>query len=291
MLIKITNFSLMRLSEDTEAMNSSSTRAPLNGWLEVNSGRLVDDPLPILANAKVALLGEQHHDPEHHRWQLKTLSGLLALRADVIVGFEMFPRRAQPILDRWSRGELTSAAFLKSIEWSRIWGFDPQLYLPLFELARANELPMLALNVDRETNRRAASGETDQDALEGVGQPAPPSTAYRQRLLGWFNRHPMSAASAIPDLARFERFVRAQLFWDRAMAEAIATRIEQDASSLVVGFIGSGHIEYGDGVPRQLATIGVREVVTALPWPGDSAAPTSDVPIADYLFGGALSEP
>ncbi len=148
---------------------------------------------------------------------------------------------------------------------------------------------MVALNVDRETNRRAAAGETKRDLLEDVGEPTPGSAAYRERLLGWFKQHPMSLASAEFDRARFERFVRAQLFWDRAMAEAIAANVRRHASSLVIGIVGAGHIEYGDGIPRQLAAMDVRDVVTALPWPAESAAPRSEAPIADYLFGTAPS--
>jgi hypothetical protein len=49
----------------------------------------------------VLLLGEQHDDADHHQWQLQVLAGLHALRPEMIIGFEMFPRRVQPVLDRW----------------------------------------------------------------------------------------------------------------------------------------------------------------------------------------------
>jgi uncharacterized iron-regulated protein len=65
----------------------------------------------------------------------------------MLLGLEMFPRRAQPVLDRWVAGELTEAELLTQTEWSKVWGFDPSLYLPLFEFARMNRVPMVALNV------------------------------------------------------------------------------------------------------------------------------------------------
>jgi hypothetical protein len=49
--------------------------------------------------------------------------------------------------------------------------------------------------------------------------------------------------------------------------------------------MGSGHIEYGDGVPYQLAALGVDNVATALPWPAETEYPIHDPPIADFLFG------
>jgi hypothetical protein len=53
--------------------------------------------------------------------------------------------------------------------------------------------------------------------------------------------------------------------------------------------MGSGHIEYGDGVPHQLAALGVDDVTTALPWPADTDYPIHAHPISDVLFGVAPS--
>jgi hypothetical protein len=72
------------------------------------------------------------------------------------------------------------------------------------------------------------------------------------------------------DSPRFARFVRAQQFWDRAMAEAIVAR---RGGRLVVGIMGSGHVEYRDGVPFQLAALGLSDVTTALPWCEDTPVP------------------
>ena len=66
------------------------------------------------------------------------------------------------------------------------------------------------------------------------------------------------------------------------MAEAIVARRD---GRLVVGIMGSGHVEYRDGVAFQLAALGVRDVATALPWPADAEVPTDDPAIADLLFG------
>ncbi len=235
------------------------------------------------------LLGETHEDPTHHRWQLDTVGALFGRRPDMALGFEMFPRRVQPVLDRWCKGELEESSFLSEVDWPRIWGFDPGLYLPLFRFAQANRLPVVALNVDRETSRRVGAEKfaaVPAAEREGVGEPAPASCAYRDRLLAWFKRHP----GAGTDLARFERFVRAQLFWDRAMAEAIAGALRGLRRPLVVGIMGSGHVEYGDGVPRQLAALGEGDVAAALPWSAGAECPVSDPPVADLLFGVASQQ-
>ena len=259
-------------------------------WFDPRRGEERKDAIAMLGTHHVVLLGETHTEPDHHRWQLDTIETLFSVRPEMVLGFEMFPRRVQPVLDRWSRGELSEAAFLDEVDWPRIWGFDSQLYLPLVGFARKHRLPMVALNVDRETNRRVAmQGFASTPAVdrENVGDPAPASERYRERLFGWFRNHPAGGKRADPNSARFERFVRAQLFWDCAMADAISRVCRDRPHVLAVGIMGQGHIEYGDGVPHQLAAMGINHIATALPWPADTDCPQHDPPIADLLFGVA----
>lgn len=107
------------------------------------------DILGEIARRDVVLLGEQHDAADHHRWQLQTLAALYVLRPRMAIGFEFFPRGAQPVLDRWVAGELTLRQFLDQSEWDRVANVDPQLYAPLFEFARLNRISMIALNVER----------------------------------------------------------------------------------------------------------------------------------------------
>ncbi len=267
-----------------------SRRVPVGGWIDPARGERRDDALAALAARSVVLLGEQHHEAEHHRWQLHTIAAVFGRRPGMVLGFEMFPRRVQPVLDRWSRGELDEAAFLGEVDWPRVWGFASELYLPLFHFARMHRLPMLALNVDRATNRRVAAqgfAATPSADREGVGDPAPASPPYRARLFEWFKRHPGAGEDPRMDGEPFERFVRGQLFWDRAMAEAIAGAGREPAGPLVVAVLGAGHVEYGDGVARQLADLGVDDVASALPWRADADTPVGRPPIADLIFGVA----
>ena len=192
------------------------------------------------------------------------------------------------MLDRWSNSELGETDFLSEVEWPKIWGFASELYLPLFNFARMHHIPMLALNIDRATNRRVATqglAFVPSTEREGVGDPAPASAFYRDRLFEWFKKHPAAGQDAHAASEWFERFVCAQQFWDRAMAEAIVCARRDVRQPLVVGIMGSGHIEYGDGVPYQLAALRIDDVVTALPWPADTEYPIQDRPIADFLFG------
>jgi hypothetical protein len=157
-------------------------------WFVPGSGSGFLSPgevLAGLADREVVLLGESHNALNDHRWQYAMLSALHARHPDMAIGFEMFPRRVQPILDRWVRGELSAADFLAQADWEHVWGMDPQLYMPLFQFARDQHVPMLALNVEADLVRRI--GASGLDAIpawqrEGVGQAAPLQAGYRDEL-------------------------------------------------------------------------------------------------------------
>lgn len=235
--------------------------------------RSATDIIAAAARRPVVLLGEHHDNAEHHRWQLQVLAALHAQRADLVIGFEMFPRRVQPVLDRWVAGELSEADFLRLSEWSRVWGFDPQLYLPLFHFARINRVPMIALNVERALVRQVGAGGWDsvpEAQREGVGRPAQPAPAYAARLREAFEMHMPPRGSGSPSAAeidtQFNRFLEAQLTWDRAMAEALARRTRAPSPPLVVGIMGSGHLQFDHGVPEQLRALGIAGTHTMMPF-------------------------
>jgi uncharacterized iron-regulated protein len=121
----------------------SARRVPIG--IDPGSNENRDHVHATLAKRRVVLLGESHDQAEHHRWQLHTITALFSHRPNMVLGFEMFPRRVQPVLDRWSKGEHSESDFLREVDWAQIWGFAAELYLPLFNFSRIYRLPMLAL--------------------------------------------------------------------------------------------------------------------------------------------------
>ncbi len=244
------------------------------------------DPVALLerlATNQVVLLGETHDSAEDHRWQLHTLAQLAARQPRLAIGFEMFPRRLQPVLDRWVAGELTEAAFLRETDWNRVWGYDAALYMPLFHYARMNRLPMLALNVER--SLVSAVDARGWDAVpaaerEGVARPAAPVQAYREMLRQVYAHH----AGKRQDEAGFERFVQAQTTWDRAMAQAIADYLKRNPDTLVVGIMGAGHVRHGHGVAHQLEDLGVRRVANLVTWDADGRCEDYKPGLADAVY-------
>ena len=243
------------------------------------------DVLLSVAKRSVVLLGEQHERAEHHRWQLQTLAALLAQR-DLVLGFEMFPRRVQPVLDRWVAGELSEKEFLDATEWEKVWGFAAKYYLPLFHFARLNRIPMLALNVDRSLIRvlgRKGTEAVPEALREGVGEPAAASPTYLRDLHAVYLEHPESAKATLGD-PDFRRFVQAQLTWDRAMAEGIRDALASHPRRQVVAVMGRGHTAQG-AVPHQLRDLGIADVAVLLPWEHSTECECLTPEIATAVFG------
>ncbi|WP_126443691.1 ChaN family lipoprotein [Sulfuricystis multivorans] len=239
--------------------------------------------LERLAQQQVVLLGEAHDSAEDHRWQLYTLAQLYGRQPNLAIGFEMFPRRLQPVLDEWVAGRLAEDEFLRKVEWEKVWGFDPRDYSPLFHFARMNRIPMLAVNVER--NLIDAVGKQGWDNVpeaqkEGIGKPAPATASYRQALRRVFDHHPAKARGE----QAFPRFVEGQTVWDRAMAQGMAEYLVKHPDALVVGIIGAGHVKNGHGVVHQLKALGVTKSSILLTWHRDNACVALGKDFADALY-------
>ncbi len=287
---------LRKPSSTSEVLSSSIAECVKTAtWTVPGSGtRSFSEIITAAAKQSVVLLGETHINREHHRWQLQTLAALYAARPDMVIGFEMFPRRLQPVLDRWVAGTLTEAEFLVQSEWHTVWNSDASLYMPLFHFARMNRIPMRALNID--TRLRKLVSEKGFHAVpeherEGVTRPAPPRAAYLDFLLPIYAQHERPGKNtkevtrSNPD---FLRFVVGQQLWDRAMAQAIHAASDNGipgAHPLVVGIMGTGHILQGFGVPHQLNDLGITRIASLLPWDTNKSCKQLVPGYADAVFG------
>lgn len=257
-------------------------------WIAPETGRVVTqaDVLAEAAKTQAVLLGETHDIAEIHRWQLHVTVALHALQPDLAVGYEMFPRRVQPVLDEWVAGKLNTEKFLTQVEWSDVWGFDPELYLPLFHFCRQQGIPMLALNCERGLLRRVrtegwpAIPEAERD---GVSPSKPATEAYRQ-YLGSLMTSMAAAGTPGPVREISDGFVAAQQVWDRAFACNIAKAINAGTASLVVGIIGRGHLEFGHGTPYQLRDLGIDRISVLLPTGPEESQRDLAPGIADAVF-------
>jgi uncharacterized iron-regulated protein len=302
--------SAAQTSSSVSAATASACATP-GGWVDLKTGQSIDRGQlfgDLVAKNSVVLLGESHTDTDHHRWQLQTVAALHGRGGNIVIGFEAFPRRLQNVLDDWVEGKLTDEAFLKASEWRQVWGYDAALYMPLFQFARLNRIPMIALNVEQKLVARVGQQGWENvpaSEREGLSDPAPASPAYQRELAHVYlikkaippGADPFSSSQgpsvAEPDDAaveeavkqpEFKRFVAAQQTWDRAMAEALASAKRKFSNAITVGILGSGHVEGGYGVPHQLMDLGITQVTSLLPVSADAACMLVGTSFADAVF-------
>ncbi|WP_018412489.1 ChaN family lipoprotein [Methyloversatilis thermotolerans] len=268
------------------ACASAASCVPAGRWVEPGAGEIPAEQVFAQASQQtVLLLGEKHDVAAHHQWQLDTLRTLKNLRPQLVIGLEMLPRSAQPVLDAWVRGELDEVTLFRLADWNKAWGVPSALYVDIFRFAREQRIPMHALNIDRsivrEVSRSGLAG-VPRERREGVGDPAAPDADYRAWLEEIWRGHVAHARGG--DAAR-ERFIEGQLLWDRAMAEALADAARSHPQALVIGLMGSGHIVHGHGVEHQLRALGLPAVGSLLPW--DDHADCDDLVrgLADGVYG------
>ena len=319
--------SLIAASVDASRAQANSSVSPAQTasacdtrarWIDLKTGRSIDKGELIgdlVAKTAVVLLGESHTDVDHHHWQLHTLAALHGRGGNIVIGFEAFPRRLQSVLNDWVEGKLTDQAFLKASEWGQVWGYDAAFYMPLFQFARLNRIPMIALNVER--SLVAQVGREGWETVppserEGLSDPAPASPAYQRALARVYlmkrtmareaaerlssSREPNmpepeeAAVAEVMTEPEFKRFVEAQLTWDRAMAEALVSANRKFSNATIVGVLGSGHVEDGHGVPHQLKDLGVTALTTLIPVSVDTACKHVGTSYADAVFTLPRSE-
>ena len=219
-----------------------------------------------LRQKDVIYLAENHDSVEDHAAQLEIITKLyqnnqqavMGNSSDLAIALEMFQRPFQPILDRYLADEINETQLRKQTEYDTRWGFDWEYYAPVIRFAKANQIPLLALNTPTEITRKV--GENGLNSLAGDDwRYIPPLTEiktdnqdYRQSMQQIYAQH-NHGEQGNSDRNDFENFLAAQVLWDETMADAIATYYQNNPQSLIVVLVGSGHIVYAQGIPERVA--------------------------------------
>jgi uncharacterized iron-regulated protein len=208
-----------------------------------------------LQAAKIVYLGETHDSESDHQQQLAIIQALFKHKPQIAIGMEMFQSQMQPLLDRYLAGKITATELQKQSEFDKRWGYPWEYYLPILEFAKANRLPLIALNTPGEIARKAA-----RRGLESLSrielQSIPPITEidrsnvkYQEMILASYQQHAGIVSIASKS---FDRFYTAQLLWDETMAANTVNFIKQNPNHQTIVLAGSSHIIYGYGIPDRV---------------------------------------
>jgi len=155
------------------------------------------------------------------------------------------------VLDDYVEGRIDERQLLKDTEYFKRWGFDYSLYRPILLFARSEKIPVIALNQKKEivdkVFRQGMESLSEEEKKSVPSRMDFSDEAYRKRLAKIFEGHETSGAE------RLDFFYQAQILWDETMSESIARFLETHPHEQVIVLAGSGHLEYGSGIPKRVA--------------------------------------
>ncbi|GMG82875.1 ChaN family lipoprotein [Paralimibaculum aggregatum] len=225
-----------------------STGHPLEGVIwDVAAGRAISEAelAAALDAADVAVLGEIHDNPAHHRRQARMVAAI----APAGIAFEMVPEASEEgiLVFRAEGGD--AAAIGPAIGWDRLGWPDWALYRPVFEAAGDAYVAGAAVTRDR---LKLAIGASAGIAFGpgarayGLGAPLPPAqqaAAEAEMVAAHCGALPASAAPGM---------VEAQRLRDARLAHAVR-RAAVLGGGQVAAIMGNGHARRDRGMPLYLA--------------------------------------
>ena len=265
---------------------------PLTGRIwDVKGARFVDAGVVArrLADARYALLGEKHDNPDHHQIQAALVRAMLAAGRRPAVAFEQFTADQAPAMARHLASAPRDAAGLaEAVNWKRSGWPDFALYQPIVEAALEAGVPIVAGNLANATIRSVARGEPGALPAElatryALDRPLAPADQAR------LTREIRDAHCGHLPAGRVDSMVLAQRARDATLADSLV-RADADGGVLIAGV---GHVRTDHGVPLYLAArapgapivvVAPMEVRDGLAKPGDYAAQFDGTLPFDYVW-------
>lgn len=203
-----------------------------------------------LKSKRVVFVGETHDRYGHHLNQLAVLNLMYQQDKRLGIGVEWFQQQTQSVLDAYLAGRISEATMLKRTRYYERWRYDYRLIRPILAFAKANRIPIIALNAPSKLTRKVArqgiDSLTPQERKQLPAKIHPPNASYLKRLQRIFSRHAHSKK-------RFANFALVQRIWDETMAMNIRRFLKHNANHRMIVFSGSGHILNNSGIPSDVA--------------------------------------
>lgn len=215
--------------------------------IEVSSIKTLSDVIKGISDKKIIYVGEVHDVFAHHAVQLDIITGIYKDSPKIAIGMEMFQRPFQEALDKFIYGKTGETAFLKQSEYFKRWGFDYMLYKPILDFARTEQIPVIALNLQREIIEKVSRNGLDSLSKDEKTYIPPEldfsDNEYRERLKEVFSMHKNKLEKD------FNYFYQSQILWDETMSHSVDLFLKDNPDYKIIVLAGQGHLQYGSGIP------------------------------------------
>jgi uncharacterized iron-regulated protein len=215
-----------------------------------------DNPVAVsamldrLAERRVVHVGEIHDRLDHHDNQLLIIRGLHERGVRLAIGVEWFQEPFQRHLDDFLAGRIDEREMLRRTGYYERWTFNYRLYRDILAFAKAQGIPVIALNAPGElvdaVSRNGIAGLSPAERALLPASIAPADPNYEKRLRTAFELH-----GGLPE-ERFQRFMEVQSVWDEFMASRAARFLTEHPDHSLVILAGSAHVLHDSAIPARL---------------------------------------
>ncbi|MFA5453965.1 MAG: ChaN family lipoprotein [Sulfurimonas sp.] len=233
-----------------------------------------------IAKSRVVYVGESHTEFSSHLNQLKIIKAMYKNNPMLSIGMEMFQKQFQKYLDAYIAGKIDEKEMLKKTEYFKRWKYDYELYRPIMLFAKEKQIPIVALNIDRDITKKVVGGGFNSLNKEQLAE-VPSSInfdneKYKEQLRGVYGMHQAER------FENFEQFYHAQLLWDESMATNMVAYLQKNPDYSMAVLAGNGHIMHGYGIPSRAERRGVMDYKIVL------NLTNPETGIADYILYPSL---
>lgn len=225
-----------------------------------------------LTDADVILIGEWHTHAGVHRFQTDLIQQLITENKTVALSMEQFSRDKQDVVDQYLAGTIGEQVLITN---GAAWPNYESDYRPLVELAKSNDLDIIAANAPKPIVRCIGrqgldylNKLTDKERSFLASDIDTSTTPYKKKFMA-------SMHHGKPE--QTEKQFAAQVTWDETMAESIVTYLAQNNGSQVVHIAGKFHTELGLGTKASiLKRNGNLKVAVVTPVPDNTSTSGND---------------
>ncbi|WP_017222651.1 ChaN family lipoprotein [Moritella dasanensis] len=209
----------------------------------------VTDFVEQIKDADVVLVGEWHTHTGIHRFQTALLQAMLADNDNVTLSMEQFTRDNQAIVNTYLAGEIGEGTLIKQ---GNAWPNYTSDYRPLVELAKANNIDIIAANAPKKIIRCIA-----KEGISYIDKLPADERAWLAENINTqdspYKTHFM-ASMHHGDESQNESKFASQVTWDETMAESIVNYLSDDlnAGKQVLHIAGKFHTENGLGTAASI---------------------------------------
>jgi len=200
-----------------------------------------------IQDADVVLVGEWHTHTGIHRFQTELLQTMIAANKNVVLSMEQFSRGEQAVVNDYLAGEIGEDTL---IEQGNAWPNYSSDYRPLVELAKAEQIDIIAANAPKNTIRCIGKeGISYLDKLPADERAWLAANINTQDSA--YKTHFMASMHHGDESQNDNKFA-SQVSWDETMAESIVNYLASQPNKQVMHIAGKFHIENGLGTAASI---------------------------------------